>query len=313
MGDREPPRWSADDARSGALPPFAGMTAREAQSALGRALGDAGIEDAMRDARLLVAAALDATPEALLRDPARPFDDRQGETLSSFAKRRLAREPVSRILGVRGFYGREFRVTPATLDPRPCTETIVEAALEVATAEGWRERPIRILDVGTGSGALLVTLLAELPLAVGLGTDVSDDALLVAEDNSVRLGVASRASFLNRRDLDHIAGPFDLMVSNPPYIPSGDIPGLEAEVRVYDPAGALDGGADGLAIYRALARDLTQIVPEGWALFEVGAGQAADVEKLLRDGTGRALGEVRTWRDLGQHTRCVAIKTRYYP
>ncbi|AHB47653.1 protein-(glutamine-N5) methyltransferase [Hyphomicrobium nitrativorans NL23] len=293
------------------VPPFAGMTVRDAQAALGRALGGAGIEDPAREARLLVTAALGETAEGLLRNPALRFDAGAAETLSSFAERRLAREPVSRILGARGFFGREFKVTPATLDPRPCTETVVEAALAVVTAEGWRQRPVRILDVGTGSGALLVTLLAELPLAVGVGTDVSDEALRVAEENAVRLGVASRASFLNRRDLNDIAGPFDLMVSNPPYIPSGDIAALEPEVRVYDPAGALDGGADGLAIYRALARDLVPIVPEGWALFEVGAGQAADVEKLLRDGTGCALHEVRTWQDLGQHTRCVAVKTQY--
>lgn len=295
------------------VPPFAGMTVRDAQAALGRALGEAGIEDPQRDARLLVAAALGATAEDLIRNPARRFDAAEAERLSSFAERRLAREPVSRILGVRGFYGREFRITLGTLDPRPCTETVVEAALEVLEEAGLRESPIRILDVGTGSGALLVTLLAELPLAVGVGTDVSDDALRAAQENAVRLGVASRASFLNRRDLNDIPGPFDVLVSNPPYIPSRDIPGLAPEVRVYDPEGALDGGADGLAIYRALARDLVRVVPRGWALLEVGAGQAADVETLLRDGVGVALAELRTWQDLGQHTRCVAVRTQYYP
>ena len=310
--DRAAPHGNVDP-RLGALPTFAGVTVREAQAVLGQVLGEAGIEDPVRDARLLVTAALGGTAEGLLRDPARRFGAEEAATLSSYTERRLMREPVSRILGARGFFGRDFRVTPATLDPRPCTETIVEAALEVSEAEGWRERPIRILDVGTGSGALLVTLLAELPVAVGVGTDVSDDALRAAEENAVRLDVASRASFLNRRDLEGITGPFDLLVSNPPYIPSGEIAGLEPEVRVYDPAGALDGGADGLDIYRALAADLVHAVPQGWALFEVGAGQAADVENLLRDGVGRALGEVRTWQDLGQHTRCVAVRTQYYP
>ena len=295
------------------VPPFAGLTARDAQGALGRVLGEAGIEHPLRDARLLVAAALGATAEDIIRDPARRFEPIEAERLSGFAARRLAREPVSRILGVRGFYGREFLVTPATLDPRPCTETVVEAALEVLAESGLRERPIRILDVGTGSGALVVTLLAELPLAVGVGTDVSDEALRAAHDNAVRLGVASRCSFVNRRSLERIAGPFDLLVSNPPYIPSGEIPGLAPEVHAYDPAGALDGGADGLAIYRALARDLVRVVPRGWALFEVGAGQAADVERLLRDGAGDALADVRTWQDLGHHTRCVAVKTQHYP
>lgn len=308
-----PEGQSGRAAPDAALPDFSGMGVREAQTALARVLGTADIEDSARDARLLLAAALGATAEDLLREPARRLGGQEAERLHLFARRRLAREPVSRILGTRGFFGRAFRITPATLDPRPCTETVVEAALEVAGAEGWRERPIRILDVGTGSGALLVTLLAELPLATGVGTDVSDAALAVAEENAVRLGVASRASFLESWGLENVSGPFDLLVSNPPYIPSGDIAGLAPEVHGYDPVGALDGGADGLAIYRALAPGLVRVVPEGWALFEVGAGQARPVGDLLRDRAGNALAEIRTWQDLGQHTRCVAVRTQHYP
>jgi release factor glutamine methyltransferase len=222
---------------------------------------------------------------------------------------------VSRILGERGFYGRTFRITSATLDPRPCTETVIEAALAIAAREGWRERPIRILDIGTGSGALLLTLLAELPLARGVGTDISTDALSAAQANAAYLGVASRALFLNRRSLDGIAGDgiegtFDLMVSNPPYIPSGDIAALDPDVRDYDPLGALDGGEDGLEIYRELAAGFVQLVPKGWVLLEVGAGQAEAVERIFREVAGEGcLGEVSLWQDLGQHTRCVAIKT----
>lgn len=286
------------------------MTAREAQAAVARVLVAAGIEDGARDARLIVCGALPATAEELLRDTGRALSAEEAHRISEFAGRRAANEPVSRIFGFRGFYGREFRVTPATLDPRPCTETLVDAALEITRAEGSDAKPIRILDVGTGSGALLATLLAELSAATGVGTDISDDALAVAQENAERLGVAPRAQFLNRRSLDGVDGPFDLMVSNPPYIPSADIAGLAPDVRDYDPRGALDGGPDGLDIYRALAREVATVVPDGWTLFEVGAGQAEDVEDLLRSEIRGALAEVRTWRDLGQHTRCVAVKTR---
>lgn len=300
-------------AREGAAS-LAGLSLREAQAAVTSVLAAAGIEDPARDARLLLAAALGATSAELLRSPQQRLGERAAETLADFARRRVNREPVSRILGTRGFYGREFHITPATLDPRPCTETVVEAALAVADAEGWRGRPVRILDIGTGSGALLVTLLAELPEAAGVGTDISDAALEAARANAMRLGVAARATFLNRRTLEEVGGPYHLLVANPPYIPTGEIAGLDAEVRDHDPHRALDGGADGLDHYRALAAGLAEVVPEGWALFEVGAGQAADVADILRAALGRRLkGEVRTWADLGGHPRCVAVRTQRYP
>lgn len=291
---------------------LAGLDTREAIALLARQLGDAGVEGPARDARLLLLAALGISSADLMRAPERRLSEGEARRLTEYADRRAAREPVSRILGERGFYGRTFCVTPATLDPRPCTETVVEAALEIADREGWRTRPIRILDVGTGSGALLVTLLAELPLATGLGTDISDGALDAARENAERLGVASRASFLNRRSLESVEGPFDLLVSNPPYIPSGDIAGLDPEVRAFDPLGALDGGRDGLAIYRELASGLAGLVPRGWALVEVGAGQAGDVEALFREGLGRAVAATRLWSDLGQHTRCVAVRIQHW-
>lgn len=298
-------------AREAGEPLFGGLEAREAVTALARVLADAGVEGAARDARLLVLAALGLSATDLMREPERPIASEEAMRLAEFAKRRAAREPVSRILGERGFYGRTFHITPATLDPRPCTETVVEAALEVVEREGWRDRPIRILDVGTGSGALLVTLLAELPLAIGLGTDISDAALDVARANAERLGVGARASFQVRRSLEGVEGTFDLVVSNPPYIPSADIRGLDADVRDYDPLGALDGGEDGLAIYRELAAGLLRAMPEGWVLLEVGAGQASDVEEIFREILGMdALAETRTWQDLGKHTRCVAAKTQ---
>lgn len=295
------------------IPSFAGLQAREAQASLGRLLDAAGIEEGMRDARLLLIAALGIAAEDLVRAPERRLTDAEGQRLSEFARRRLKHEPVSRILGTRGFYGRSFRITPATLDPRPCTETVIEAALEIIDREGWRETPIRILDVGTGSGALLVTLLAELPLATGVGTDISDGALAAARENAERLGVASRATFLKRRTLDDVDGSFHLLVSNPPYIPTGDIAALEPEVRDFDPSSALDGGADGLDLYRALGEGFGAVlVPGGWMLVEVGAGQAADVEAIFRRPAGvSAALDIRFWKDLGQHFRCVAARTQF--
>lgn len=290
---------------------FAGLAAREAMASLTRALNAAGIEGAARDARLLLLAALQISATDLIREPERRFSGEEAQKLAEFACRRMAHEPVSRILGSRGFYGRTFHVPPATLDPRPCTETVIEAALDVADGEGWRDQPIRILDIGTGSGALLVTLLAELPLATGAGTDISDAALEVARDNAERLGVAGRATFLNRRTLEGVDGTFHLLVSNPPYIPTGDIAALEPEVRDFDPPRALDGGTDGLDVYRALAASLKGTVPVGWAIVEVGAGQADAVESIFRDAVGPdALSDIRLWKDLGQHARCVAVKTR---
>jgi release factor glutamine methyltransferase len=282
-----------------------GVSARDAVVAVSDALDLAEIDGAKRDARLLVMAALQWSGIDFVREPERALTEAEVKALDVFARRRISHEPVSRILGERGFFGRIFRITPATLDPRPCTETVVEAALELAREEGWRERPIRILDIGTGSGALLVTLLAELPLASGVGTDISPDALDVARDNAERLGVAARASFERRDMLQDVGGTFDLVVSNPPYIPRGDIAGLDPDVREFDPMGALDGGIDGLDFYRQIADEVGRVMPDGWVLMEVGAGQSPDVEALFSGGSEP---QRRRWKDLGQHVRCVAAR-----
>lgn len=294
---------------------YLGRDMREAIAAVTRDLAAAGIEEPVRDARLLVLGASGATAAELLGSPERRIDEAAAVKLAGMVARRLMREPVSRILGERGFYGRSFAVTPATLDPRPCTETVIEAALAVADREGWRDKPVRILDVGTGSGALLVTLLAELPLATGVGTDISEEALDTARANAVRAGVEARARFLNRSMLDGVPAPFDMLVSNPPYIPSADIAGLDPEVRLYDPRAALNGGADGLDFYREIARGAAAVMaPGGWVLLEVGAGQAEAVATLLRDTAAdqgqAAEPNVEMWPDLGCHIRCVAAKTQ---
>ncbi len=284
-------------------------TLRDALRRLVAELRAEGIDSPEVDARLLTGAAAGLTAQDMVLEPDRMLLPAQLARLEVYRQRRLAHEPVSRILGRREFYGRTFEIDGSTLDPRPDTETLVETVLEIADKAGWRERPIRILDVGTGSGAILVTLLAELPLASGIATDVSDQALEMAARNAERLGVADRATFALRRSLEGVEGSFDLLVSNPPYIPSGEIELLSREVKDFDPRAALDGGDDGLAIYRELARGLVRAVPAGWAVVEIGAGQARDVVDIFKAAAGGRLKTVVIRRDLGNHERCVAIET----
>lgn len=273
-----------------------------------RTLAASAIEDAGRDARLLVAAAVGGTTADIIAHPERTLSDDAQVRLAGMLARRRAHEPVSRILGEREFYGRRFALSPATLDPRPDTETLIEVALSIAAREGWRERPIRILDIGTGTGCLLLTLLAELPLATGLGTDISVEALKTAASNAAALGLADRATFERHDVLEGVEGRFNLVVSNPPYIPSDDVASLDPEVRDYDPRTALDGGADGLDIYRRIVAGLVQIRPS-WVLLEVGAGQSGAVALVLQQAflkTRQA--ELSFHIDLCGHARCVALR-----
>jgi release factor glutamine methyltransferase len=272
-----------------------------------------GLDSPAVDARLLLARALNATSADLIREPSRALTVTERATVEQFVDRRLAREPVSRIVGCRSFYGREFEVTEATLDPRPDSETLIEAALQIVHERGWRGRPIRILDIGTGTGCLLITLLAELPNATGVGVDLSSAALMVAQRNGQALGVADRADFVEGDGFETVTDTFDLVVSNPPYIPSADIAALDPEVRIYDPRLALDGGGDGLNVYRALRRKLIDVVPNGAIVVEVGAGQADAVGSLLSVAAGPQAAPFRTWTDLGGHVRCVAISTQSQP
>jgi release factor glutamine methyltransferase len=268
------------------------------------ALSRCGIEGAGGDVRRLLAAVLDVPAATILSAPERLLTGAQLATLAACIARRANREPVSRILGRRDFYGRSFAITPATLDPRPESETLVAAALEIAGEEGW-ERP-RILDVGTGSGCLLLTLLCELEGAGGTGTDISAEALDVARENAQRLGVAQRASWLRADVLETVPGTFHMLVANPPYVRSGEIERLEAEVRNFDPLLALDGGADGLAVYRRLAAGIADVVPHGWVVVEVGYDQADAVLSIF---SGIAQ-QPRVHLDVAGKRRCVAVKTR---
>jgi release factor glutamine methyltransferase len=280
------------------------QTVGEVLRLMTRALAEAGIESAQHDARFLLQGLLGLDGVALLTRSERPIGD-LAPRLSEAQRRRLAHEPVSRILGVREFYGREFVVTPDVLDPRADTETVVELALDVVRSHGLTDRGITIADIGTGSGILIATLLAELPKARGIATDISPEALEVARRNAERLGVADRMSFSATRGLGVVEGPLDLVVSNPPYIVSGEIAGLGAAVRDYDPRIALDGGLDGLQIYREIAQNIVNLQHSPRLVLEVGAGQAADVETIFA-ADGWVLVDQR--RDLGGHVRAVALE-----
>ena len=197
-------------------------------------------------------------------------------------RRRLQGEPVARILGTKEFWGLPLRLSAETLVPRPDTETVVELALEMLRAAPVPNHGLRIADIGTGSGAILLALLSELPDACGIGTDISAAALQTAHSNAAHLGLAHRATFIACDYAMALSGRFDLIVSNPPYVRSVDIAGLATEVRDHDPHRALDGGSDGLDAYRALIPQAAPLLaPGGVLVVEVGHGQSADVERLM--------------------------------
>jgi release factor glutamine methyltransferase len=220
--------------------------------------------------------------------------------------RRLQGEPVSRIMSVKEFYGRSFIVDKHTLDPRPDTEILIDAVLD--TLKDRREEPVRILDLGTGTGCILLTLLAELPLARGIGSDASAGALEIARRNAEALGVGDRAGFVAGDWFEPIGGRFDIVVSNPPYVASGEIAGLAREVS-YDPLLALDGGADGLEAYRRIASCVTDVLsPGGMVILEVGETQAEAVLGLLCDAGLKIEAGRPIWTDLAGRQRCVVVR-----
>jgi release factor glutamine methyltransferase len=258
------------------------MTVAEARRTLTEAFRQAKLDSPELDARLLVGHALDLDHTALTIESARNLGGDAAHALAALAARRLEHEPVARILGVKEFWGLPLRLNDATLVPRPETETVVEAALAAIDGAGPRDRTLRIADLGTGSGALLIALLIELPNATGIGTDVSPEALAAAQDNADRLGVAARAEFTVCDFGATLAGTFDLVVSNPPYIASADIDTLSAEVR-RDPRRALDGGADALDCYRTIAGQVPRLLkPNGDLVVELGIGQEPAVATLFR-------------------------------
>jgi len=255
------------------LADFAGQTVEAARRALAARLKTAAIESAELDARILTGHALSLDLTGLISAAQRQLTADESARLEEFARRRFAGEPVARILGEKEFWGLPLQLSSATLVPRPDTETVVELALELLRAGGKLDRPLRIADLGTGSGAILLALLSELPAAQGFGTDISEGALQTAGTNAARAGLSDRATFIACDYASGLIGPFDLIVSNPPYVRSADIDGLAAEVRNHDPVAALDGGADGLDAYRALIPQAAGILAPDAALIVV-AGEA---------------------------------------
>ena len=287
-------------------------TVRDALSAATAYLSTAGIPDAAIDARHLVAHALGVERAALLRAPEAPLDPDARNRLAQSLERRAAHEPVSRIIGEREFHGLALALGPATLDPRPDTETVVAVACHLAAQfADTCDDPLHILDLGTGTGAIVLALLAELPHAQATATDISPAALDVAHRNAERHGLVDRIHFVRSRWLEDVAGRYHLIVANPPYIPSGDIPALAPEVTQWDPRAALDGGPDGLDAYRAILADVQRVLdPNGWAIFEVGHDQGERVAALARAlGLNTAPMDWPLLRDLGGTTRCVAVTT----
>jgi len=245
-------------------------------------LKSAGNDEAELDARLLLAAVLDLDLTGMIAQAGRRLTSAEAALLAQYAQRRIAGEPVARILGEKEFWGLPLQLSSATLVPRPDTETVVELALELLRARGNLDRPLRIADLGTGSGAILLALLSELPATQGFGTDISEHALRTAGANAARAGLSNRATFIACDYASGLSGAFDLIVSNPPYIRTADIDGLATEVRDHDPLAALDGGADGLDAYRALIPQATGLLaPGGWLVVEAGQGQSGPIETFM--------------------------------
>lgn len=266
-------------------------------------LAEAGVESNRLDARLLIAHATGITPETILTYPERDLTDADAERVQELLARRMAREPMSHILGEREFWSMSFEVTADTLTPRPDTETLIETVLEHHHANG-EDGSVRILDLGTGTGCILLALLKEFPKATGVGVDLSADALVVAKRNAVRHCLESRAEFVGGTWFVPVNGRFDIIVSNPPYIETAEIPALEREVSEHEPGLALDGGQDGLVAYREICAGVSEhLNPGGLLAFEIGSRQANAVDNLM---TNAGLSDVSVAQDLAGRDRVVS-------
>lgn len=278
-----------------------------AEALLGAAvarLGDAGIENAPREARLLLNLALGVGANVLLA-PEMAIPPGDADRFTSLIDRRAAREPYSRIVGRREFWSLPLLLSRDTLDPRPDSETLVEAVLARIPD---RAAPLSILDFGTGTGALLLALLSELPNAQGVGGDLSPGAVETARRNAAALGLADRAGFALANWGLGLSGPVDVIVANPPYIPSEQLDALAPEVARFDPRMALDGGMDGLKAYRELAPDMARLLqPAGFAVCEIGAGQGPAVAEILARA---GLETVAKQCDLAGIERCLVVEPR---
>ena len=262
----------------------------------------AGVRGPGREARLLLSYAADLPLEQMIAQPDRPLGRAACARYAQLVERRARRQPLAQITGQREFWSLVLKVTPDTLTPRPESETLVEAALAHVSDRG---APLRLLDLGTGTGCLLLALLSELPKAEGVGVDLSEAAVRVARENATALGLAGRASFLVGDWGSALGSSFDLLVANPPYVPTGEIDGLEPEVAGFEPRLALAGGPDGLAEYRALARRLSSLLSsDGRALLEIGQGQGAPVADIMA-AVGLSVSDRRA--DLAGIERCLVL------
>jgi release factor glutamine methyltransferase len=269
----------------------------------GQLLRAAAIDSPRQEARLLLGHAMGATPETLLRDPRAQVAPAAAARFRAALAARLDATPMAHILGRQGFWTLDLAVSPATLIPRPDSESLVEAAL---AAFPDPQAALRVLDLGTGTGCLLLAVLAERPRATGIGVELVPEAAALAAANAARNGLADRAAFLAGSWADALAGRFDLVLSNPPYIESAAIPTLMPGVARHEPRSALDGGADGLDAYRHLATILPRLLaPGGAAVLELGAGQRAPVERLA---TAAGLAPAWCRQDLGGIDRALVLR-----
>ena len=254
------------------------------------------------DVRLLLCHVLGYTHEEFLLQQEKDINPTQEKIIRELAAQRAQGRPVAKIIGYKEFYGRNFITTEATLDPRPDSETLIDAILSHMPDD----RTLRILDLGTGTGCLMLTLLAERPLVRGVAVDKSPEALAIAQKNAQVLGLEERVTFHHGDWAQGIDGPFDIVISNPPYIPTAEIAALARDVKEYDPGAALDGGADGLEAYRVLIADAPRLLrPNGVVGFEVGQGQAQAVTALLQE---KGFGDVACFKDLAGIERVLLAK-----
>ena len=286
--------------------PLIGGSIDAARRRLAREFREGGLDTPELDARIILGHALGLDHTALAAQSSRRLAAEEAGAIAALSARRLAREPVARILGRKEFWGLPLKVNAETLLPRPETETVVEAALAALDCEHRKSPALRIVDLGTGSGALLLALLSELPSACGIGTDISFAALRCARDNAAALGLSARASFVACDYATALRGPVEVLVSNPPYVARADIAGLQAEVRDFDPPRALDGGPDGLDGYRAIAPHAARLLaPDGILVLEFGQGQLGPVTSIL---AGAGLAPVAPRYDLAGIARALVLR-----
>jgi len=261
-----------------------------------------GIEGARLDASVLLAEVMKIGREQLIMYPEQLVSPSQQDVFQEFIARRAKKEPVAYIIGKKEFWSLDFIVTSDTLIPRPDSETLVEAIVQTRQDSN----NLTIADMGTGTGCLLISLLKHLPMATGVGIDVSRAALMVARENAIRHEVNNRSIFIESDYWEAVTGSFDIIVSNPPYIPAGDLAGLMEEVKGYEPVGALVSGHDGMDAYRAILEKLPEkLNKKGMAVFEVGQGQAEPLSQMLIQC---GLKEVEVRHDLAGIARCVMAK-----